>query len=231
MFSATFVFPSFMVRLKLKQHFNWKESGLYLDGESGENGAENAGINCPVTRQELYVPRQEEDYSNLKIQALFSSLFSIKQTKNHEAVLFYYPTLLSMADRRCIDTLQFEEVRTVASGPFSETNRTGKNKSFKTEAQLDRRPRIPQIRVSNTRLAQAASGCAPSVDVLPIFDVKQQSVRNPARMGANQPSRFSYNNKRLGCICVQSLTKQQRVYFCQYVYYCPDLNLKELYVL
>ncbi|KOX74516.1 Tachykinin-like peptides receptor 99D [Melipona quadrifasciata] len=52
--------------------------------------------------------------------------------------------------------------------------------------------------VSNTRLAQAASGCAPSVDVLPIFDVKQQSVRNPARMGANQPSRFSYNNKRLG---------------------------------
>ncbi|KOX69153.1 hypothetical protein WN51_06306 [Melipona quadrifasciata] len=47
------------------------------------------------------------------------------------------------------------------------------------------RPRIPQIRVSNTRLAQAASGCAPSVDVLPIFDVKQQSVRNPARMDAN----------------------------------------------
>ncbi|KOX68296.1 hypothetical protein WN51_07036 [Melipona quadrifasciata] len=46
-----------------------------------------------------------------------------------------------------------------------------------------KRPRIPQIRVSNTRLAQAASGCAPSVDVLPIFDVKQQSVRNPARMG------------------------------------------------
>ncbi|KOX80136.1 hypothetical protein WN51_08312 [Melipona quadrifasciata] len=43
------------------------------------------------------------------------------------------------------------------------------------------RPRIPQTRVSNTRLAQAASGCAPSVDVLPIFDVKQQSVRNPAR--------------------------------------------------
>ncbi|KOX68274.1 hypothetical protein WN51_07626 [Melipona quadrifasciata] len=43
--------------------------------------------------------------------------------------------------------------------------------------QLDlSRPRIPQIRVSN-------SGCAPSVDVLPIFDVKQQSVRNPARMG------------------------------------------------
>ncbi|KOX81313.1 hypothetical protein WN51_12301 [Melipona quadrifasciata] len=41
------------------------------------------------------------------------------------------------------------------------------------------RPRIPQIRVSNTRLAQAASGCAPSVEVLPISDVKQQSVRNP----------------------------------------------------
>ncbi|KOX69131.1 hypothetical protein WN51_06189 [Melipona quadrifasciata] len=40
--------------------------------------------------------------------------------------------------------------------------------------------------ISNTRLAQAASGCAPSVHVLPIFDVKQQSVRNPARMG-DQP--------------------------------------------
>ncbi|KOX73432.1 hypothetical protein WN51_14478 [Melipona quadrifasciata] len=58
---------------------------------------------------------------------------------------------------------------------------------------------ITQIRVSNTRLAQAASGCAPSVDVLPIFDVKQQSVRNPARMGEPASSRFSYNNKRLGC--------------------------------
>ncbi|KAK1137900.1 hypothetical protein K0M31_002394 [Melipona bicolor] len=46
-----------------------------------------------------------------------------------------------------------------------------------------RRTMIPQILVSNTRLAQAASGCAPSVDALPIFDVKQQSVRNPARMG------------------------------------------------
>ncbi|KOX80316.1 hypothetical protein WN51_08095, partial [Melipona quadrifasciata] len=63
------------------------------------------------------------------------------------------------------------------------------------------RPRIPQIRVSNTRLAQAASGCAPSVDVLPIFDVKQQSVRNPARMGVRTSlSRFSYNNKRLGVV-------------------------------
>ncbi|KOX74075.1 hypothetical protein WN51_14155 [Melipona quadrifasciata] len=56
-------------------------------------------------------------------------------------------------------------------------------------SQLKRiRPRIPQIRVSNTRLAQAASGCAPSVDVLPIFDVKQQSVRNPARMGGTSLS-------------------------------------------
>ncbi|KOX78866.1 hypothetical protein WN51_08625 [Melipona quadrifasciata] len=54
-----------------------------------------------------------------------------------------------------------------------------------------KRPRISQIRISNTRLAQAASGCAPSVDVLPIFDVKQQSVRNPARMGTNQ----AYNRK------------------------------------
>ncbi|KOX76780.1 hypothetical protein WN51_11204 [Melipona quadrifasciata] len=56
------------------------------------------------------------------------------------------------------------------------------------EIKLKQRPRIPQIRVSNTRLAQAASGCAPSVDVLPIFDVKQQSVRNPARMGYEPPA-------------------------------------------
>ncbi|KOX74079.1 hypothetical protein WN51_14159 [Melipona quadrifasciata] len=54
------------------------------------------------------------------------------------------------------------------------------------------RPRIPQIRVSNTRLAQAANGCAPSVDVLPIFDVKQQSVRNPARMGDRPKELVTY---------------------------------------
>ncbi|KOX76173.1 hypothetical protein WN51_11913 [Melipona quadrifasciata] len=59
------------------------------------------------------------------------------------------------------------------------------------DSTVAQRPRIPQIRVSNTRLAQAASDCAPSVDVLPIFDVKQQSVRNPARMGANQPKSTS----------------------------------------
>ncbi|KOX80140.1 hypothetical protein WN51_08316 [Melipona quadrifasciata] len=63
---------------------------------------------------------------------------------------------------------------------------------------LQLRPRIPQIRVSNTRLAQAASDCAPSVDVLPIFDVKQQSVRNPARMGANHSLVGVSYNKRLG---------------------------------
>ncbi|KOX80302.1 hypothetical protein WN51_08479 [Melipona quadrifasciata] len=63
-----------------------------------------------------------------------------------------------------------------------------KNGIATTKEDEEKRPRIPQIRVSNTRLAQAAGGCAPSVDVLPIFDVKQQSVRNPARMmGANQP--------------------------------------------
>ncbi|KOX77211.1 hypothetical protein WN51_10301 [Melipona quadrifasciata] len=63
---------------------------------------------------------------------------------------------------------------------------SGKLRRFASRNSRNRRPRIPQIRVSNTRLAQTASGCAPSVDVLPIFDVKQQSVRNPARMGANQ---------------------------------------------
>ncbi|KOX70236.1 hypothetical protein WN51_05514 [Melipona quadrifasciata] len=59
-------------------------------------------------------------------------------------------------------------------------------------------PRIPRLRVSNTRLAQAASGCAPSVDVLPISDVKQATIRNLARrvLGGwcQQPSRGSYNN-------------------------------------
>ncbi|KOX68627.1 hypothetical protein WN51_04113 [Melipona quadrifasciata] len=80
-----------------------------------------------------------------------------------------------------------ELIKSFESGDFT----------LRNETRLIKRPRISQIRVSNTRLVQAASGCAPSVDVLPIFDVKQQSVRNPARMGANQPSRFSYN-KRLG---------------------------------
>ncbi|KOX74076.1 hypothetical protein WN51_14156 [Melipona quadrifasciata] len=82
---------------------------------------------------------------------------------------------------------------------------------------LPQRPRIPQIRVSNTRLAQAASGCAPSVDVLPIFDVKQQSVRNPARMGANQPigtvasGPFSETN-RTGVQVVQFNLQSQMLY-------------------
>ncbi|KOX76299.1 5-hydroxytryptamine receptor 1 [Melipona quadrifasciata] len=40
-------------------------------------------------------------------------------------------------------------------------------------------PTIPRLRVSNTRLAQAASGCAPSVEVLPIFDVKQAACGTP----------------------------------------------------
>ncbi|KOX68360.1 hypothetical protein WN51_07124 [Melipona quadrifasciata] len=59
------------------------------------------------------------------------------------------------------------------------------------------RPTIPRIRVSNTRLAQAASGCAPSVDVLPIFDVKQQSVRNPARNGSLRTGNFLCNLAQL----------------------------------
>ncbi|KOX80486.1 hypothetical protein WN51_12969 [Melipona quadrifasciata] len=93
------------------------------------------------------------------------------------------------------------------------------------EGRMERfsRPRIPQIRVSNTRLAQAASGCAPSVDVLPIFDVKQQSVRNPARMGANQPSRFSYNNKRLGFLqSVKQFSIQDSIFL---NYILEDMNM------
>ncbi|KOX72367.1 hypothetical protein WN51_01466 [Melipona quadrifasciata] len=46
---------------------------------------------------------------------------------------------------------------------------------------------IPRLRVSNTRLAQAASGCAPSVEVLPIFDVKQAACGTPARRGDRRP--------------------------------------------
>ncbi|KOX76226.1 hypothetical protein WN51_11966 [Melipona quadrifasciata] len=55
------------------------------------------------------------------------------------------------------------------------------------------RPRIPQIRVSNTRLAQAASGCAPSVDVLPIFDVKQQNTCCAKPHNANKSFRSLVN--------------------------------------
>ncbi|KOX75264.1 hypothetical protein WN51_13305 [Melipona quadrifasciata] len=74
-----------------------------------------------------------------------------------------------------------------------------KLRACKSEA----RPRIPQIRVSNTRLAQAASGCAPSVDVLPIFDVKQQSGGTPLGMGGPALVGFSLQqHKRLGfCTC------------------------------
>ncbi|KAK1126296.1 hypothetical protein K0M31_004924 [Melipona bicolor] len=43
---------------------------------------------------------------------------------------------------------------------------------------------IPRLRVSNTRLAQAASGCAPSVEVLPISDVAANKAEcgNTTRM-------------------------------------------------
>ncbi|KOX74071.1 hypothetical protein WN51_14151 [Melipona quadrifasciata] len=94
------------------------------------------------------------------------------------------------------------------------------------------RPRIPQILVSNTRLAQAASGCAPSVDVLPIFDVKQQSMRNPARMGANQSLAGSCNNKRLGSLTYRKYENQgiegllilNQPSFQAYESYCADLR-------
>ncbi|KAK1130296.1 hypothetical protein K0M31_018433, partial [Melipona bicolor] len=59
-------------------------------------------------------------------------------------------------------------------------------------------PTIPRLRVSNTRLAQVASGCAPSVEVLPISDVKQNRCGNTARMDGRPALAGSYNNKRLG---------------------------------
>ncbi|KOX78209.1 hypothetical protein WN51_09568 [Melipona quadrifasciata] len=61
------------------------------------------------------------------------------------------------------------------------------------------RPRIPQVAA---RLASRS--CRAPVEVLSISDVKQSSVRNPARMGVTD----SYNNKRLGieAICVTGFT-------------------------
>ncbi|KOX73217.1 hypothetical protein WN51_00328 [Melipona quadrifasciata] len=48
------------------------------------------------------------------------------------------------------------------------------------------RPMIPQLRVSNLRLVDAASGCAPSVEVLPISDVAANKAEcgNTAKMRA-----------------------------------------------
>ncbi|KOX77875.1 hypothetical protein WN51_05761 [Melipona quadrifasciata] len=122
--------------------------------------------------------------------------------------------------KRGFDATCFGSVEFILNGKWSNLsgacNNTKKlklnennNAEFVKHVPAVSRPRIPQIRVSNTRLAQTASGCAPSVDVLPIFDVKQQSVRNPARMGANQPSRFSYN-KRLGFEGLQVNAQRRR---------------------
>ncbi|KAK1132604.1 hypothetical protein K0M31_013989, partial [Melipona bicolor] len=80
---------------------------------------------------------------------------------------------------------------------------------------------IPRLRDSNTRLAQAASGCAPSVEVLPISDVKQAECGtplgwwNPARM-VSEPGQplagvGSYNNKSLSRACKAIATEIQRV--------------------
>ncbi|KOX69292.1 hypothetical protein WN51_04329 [Melipona quadrifasciata] len=104
-----------------------------------------------------------------------------------------------MQRKLAIGTCQIDEYRKLNQHFERNASNVRKNDNPWHQGTSDaRRPRIPQIRVSNTRLAQAASGCAPSVDVLPIFDVKQQSARNPARMGGTSLSRFSYNNKRLG---------------------------------
>ncbi|KOX71900.1 hypothetical protein WN51_03045 [Melipona quadrifasciata] len=60
-------------------------------------------------------------------------------------------------------------------------------------------PTIPRLRVSNTRLAQAASGCAPSVEVLPISNVAANKAEcgNTAKMHGPSSLAGSYN-KRLG---------------------------------
>ncbi|KOX70104.1 hypothetical protein WN51_04844 [Melipona quadrifasciata] len=71
----------------------------------------------------------------------------------------------------------------------SHPNCTQFYQKYKKDIENCNGPTIPRLRVSNTRLAQAASGCAPSVEVLPISDVKQSSVQNSARMGdRDQPS-------------------------------------------
>ncbi|KOX73219.1 hypothetical protein WN51_00330 [Melipona quadrifasciata] len=53
----------------------------------------------------------------------------------------------------------------------------------------------PRLRVSNTRLAQAASGCAPSVEVLPISDVAANKAEcgNTAKMRAPTSLAGSYD--------------------------------------
>ncbi|KOX73911.1 hypothetical protein WN51_13989 [Melipona quadrifasciata] len=73
---------------------------------------------------------------------------------------------------------------------------------------------IPQLRVSNTDwLAQAASGCALSVEVLPIFDVKESSVRNLARMGASPKRNLKEartERERFSAVQFQILRKRSR---------------------
>ncbi|KOX73913.1 hypothetical protein WN51_13991 [Melipona quadrifasciata] len=68
-------------------------------------------------------------------------------------------------------------------------------------------PTIPRLRVSNTRLAQAASGCAPSVEVLPICDVAANKAKcgNTAKMRAPTSLAGSYTS-----IC--DITFCQRIY-------------------
>ncbi|KOX69650.1 hypothetical protein WN51_06536 [Melipona quadrifasciata] len=73
-------------------------------------------------------------------------------------------------------------------------------------------PTIPRLRVSNTRLAQAASGCAPSVEVLPIFDVKQAACgEQPARRGGDwaQPSGVVITTSVWGKDCHHSPTDDE----------------------
>ncbi|KOX74040.1 hypothetical protein WN51_14120 [Melipona quadrifasciata] len=70
------------------------------------------------------------------------------------------------------------------------------------KSNMYKRPTIPRLRVSNTRPAQAASGCAPSVEVLLICDVAANKAEcgNTARRGGCWASLSggSYNSKRLG---------------------------------
>ncbi|KAK1129800.1 hypothetical protein K0M31_019509 [Melipona bicolor] len=66
-----------------------------------------------------------------------------------------------------------------------------KNREYSARKTMSREPptcsspTIPRLRVSNTQLAQAAGGCAPSVEVLPIFDVKQAACGTPLGMGGD----------------------------------------------
>ncbi|KOX74935.1 hypothetical protein WN51_13496 [Melipona quadrifasciata] len=143
-----------------------------------------------LTRWQVFEEEEEEEEGTVDESLTEWSRNRVFATKISLALLYDLRSLNSSSQKSgggeeagCSKFRKFpSQLQAVRSLYYDETC------SFLVNDTTTSRPRIPQIRVSNTRLAQAASGCAPSVDVLPIFDVKQQSVRNPARMGGVRTS-------------------------------------------